>query len=49
MILHVKWQTRRVPNTRLKPDGYMYKYEFSPRGYGYGYEFIPATPLLTGG
>ncbi len=31
-FLYVEWQTRRVPDTRPKPDGYGYK--FLPVGTG---------------
>jgi hypothetical protein len=31
-FLHVEWQTQRVPDTHLKPDGY--GYEFLPTGVG---------------
>jgi hypothetical protein len=45
----VEWQTRRVPDTRPKPDGYRYGYGFLPAGMSMGTNFYPATPLLTGG
>jgi hypothetical protein len=31
-FLYVEWQIRRVPDTRLKPDGYEYEYKFLPVG-----------------
>jgi hypothetical protein len=37
----VKWQTRRVPDTRPKPDGYGYGYEFLPTGTGMSTNFYP--------
>jgi hypothetical protein len=33
-FLYVELQTRRVPDTRLKPNGYVYGYEFLPVGTG---------------
>jgi hypothetical protein len=40
-FLYVEWQTRRVPDTRPKPDGYGYGYEFLPAGTGTGTNFYP--------
>jgi hypothetical protein len=37
LFLHVEWQTRWVPDTRSKPDGYVYK--FLPTGTGMGTNF----------
>jgi hypothetical protein len=39
MVLHVEWQTRRVPDTRPKPDGHGYGYEFPPVSMGMGTNF----------
>jgi hypothetical protein len=33
-FLYVEWQTRRVPDTHPKPDGYGYRYEFLLAGTG---------------
>jgi hypothetical protein len=38
-FLYVEWQTRWVPDTRPKPDGYMY--EFLPVGTDTGTNFYP--------
>jgi hypothetical protein len=40
-FLYVKWQIRRVPDTRLKPNGYGYEYEFLPAGMSTGTNFYP--------
>jgi hypothetical protein len=40
-FLYVEWQTRRVPDTRPKPDGYGYMYEFLPTGKGTDINFYP--------
>jgi hypothetical protein len=37
LFLYVEWQTRRVPDTRPKPD--RYGYEFLPTGMGTGINF----------
>jgi hypothetical protein len=37
----VEWQTRRVPVTRPKPDGYGYGYKFLPAGTDMGTNFYP--------
>jgi hypothetical protein len=38
-FLYVEWQTRQVSDTRPKPDGYRYGYEFLPAGTGMGTNF----------
>jgi hypothetical protein len=42
-FLYAEWQIRRVPDTRLKPDGYGYEYEFLPVGTGTGTNFYPQS------
>jgi hypothetical protein len=42
-FLYVEWQTRQIPNTHPKPDGYGYGYEFLPVGTGTGTNFYPQT------
>jgi hypothetical protein len=40
-FLYVEWQTRRVPDTHPKSDGYAYGYEFLPAGTCTGTNFYP--------
>jgi hypothetical protein len=40
-FLYVEWQTRWVPDTRPKPDGYGYRYGFLPVGTGTDTNFYP--------
>jgi hypothetical protein len=41
MFFELKLYTRRVPDTRLKPGGYEYRYEFLPAGMSIGMNFYP--------